>query len=77
MKILLEAIRNNVDQRTSVEVWRWLVFWLVCKEALRNSAASYAFEIVALQVNITSSVTGNEGRLKSREKTVSILSLIR
>jgi hypothetical protein len=43
---------------------------LVCTEASRNSNASYAFGIVALQLNITSSVIGNQGRLNSREKTV-------
>jgi len=53
---------------TSVQVWRWLVFWLVCKEDLRNSAASYAFAIVALETNIASRVSGNQGRLKRLEQ---------
>jgi hypothetical protein len=38
---------------------------------LYRSSASYAFGIVALQPNITTSMTGNQGKLMSQEKTVS------
>jgi hypothetical protein len=40
----------------------------VCKEALRNSAVSYSFARVALQLSISSSVTGNQERFSARNR---------
>jgi len=38
MKILPEAIQNKVGQRKICGGLKMISFWLVCKEALRNSA---------------------------------------
>jgi hypothetical protein len=63
------------------DLWRSESDWYVDGYARRLyevAAAFYAFEMVTLQTNTTSSVTGNQGRLMSREKAVSntFLSLI-
>ena len=60
-------IQYNVYQWNICEIWRWLLCWRGCKEAWRSSTVSHAFGIVTLQPNITSSVTGTQGRLMSRK----------
>jgi len=63
MKILLEALQNNVKQKNICGGLKVTVVLIGGKEALRNSVVSYSFAVVTLQPNITSSVTGNQERL--------------
>jgi len=64
MKILLEAIRNNVDQRNicrGLKVTGILIG--VHKGFTKFCCFLCICAIIAVQLNITSSVPGNQGRL--------------
>jgi hypothetical protein len=78
MKITLEAFQNNFDQRNICGRLKVIGILIVVQGCFTKFCCSFSLAIVALQPNITSSMSGNQGRIKHRENTVSntFLSLI-